>query len=106
MSQPLTINIPHQLGAAEAKRRLEGGLASLGQHVPGGLTDFRQKWDGDQLAFSASAAGQSISGTADVMADQVRLEIVLPGLLNLIAGKLRGKIEQQGQLLLEQKRPV
>jgi hypothetical protein len=30
MSKRLTIDIPHALGAAEAKRRLEGGLASLG----------------------------------------------------------------------------
>jgi hypothetical protein len=104
MSKSLIINIPHQLGAAEAKRRLEGGLASLGQQVPGGLSEFRQRWDGDRLTFSATAAGQSISGAADVMADQVRLEILLPGLLGLMAGKLRGKIEQQGQLLLEQKR--
>jgi hypothetical protein len=105
MSKSLIINIPHQLGALEAKRRLEGGLASLGQQVPGGLSDFRQRWDGDRLTFSASAVGQTISGAADVMADQVRLEILLPGLLGLMAGKLRGKIEQQGQLLLEQKRP-
>ena len=103
MSKPLTIDIPHTLGAAEAKRRLEGGLASLGQQVPGGLSDFRQQWDGDTLSFAASAAGQSISGTAQVLADAVRLEIMLPGLLNLIAGKLRGKIEQQGQLLLEKR---
>jgi hypothetical protein len=103
MSKPLSIDIPHSLGAAEAKRRLEGGLASLGQQVPGGLSEFRQRWDGDRLIFEASAAGQSISGTADVLADVVRLEIMLPGLLNLIAGKLKGKIEQQGQLLLEKR---
>ena len=103
MPKPLTIDIPHSLGAAEAKRRLEGGLASLGQQVPGGLSDFHQSWSGDTLSFAASAAGQSISGTAQVLADAVRLEIVLPGLLNLIAGKLRGKIEQQGQLLLEKR---
>ncbi|RZJ81568.1 MAG: polyhydroxyalkanoic acid system protein, partial [Brevundimonas sp.] len=39
MSKPLSISIPHQLGAAEAKRRLEGGLASIGQQVPGGLSE-------------------------------------------------------------------
>jgi hypothetical protein len=71
--------------------------------VPGGLSDFHQSWNGDTLSFAASAAGQAISGTAQVLADAVRLEIVLPGLLNLIAGKLRGKIEQQGQLLLEKR---
>ena len=44
MSKPLAVSIPHSLGAAEAKRRLENGLASLGQEVPGGLNDFHQRW--------------------------------------------------------------
>lgn len=103
MSKPLVVTIPHSLGAAEAKRRLEGGLASLGQQVPGGLTDFRQSWDGDRLSFSATAMGQTITGLAHVFADQVRLELMLPGILGMMAGALRGKIEHQGQLLLEKK---
>jgi hypothetical protein len=101
MSKPLTINIPHQLGAAEAKRRLEGGMASLGQQVPGGLSEFRQDWNGDQLSFAATAMGQTISGLAHVLENEVRLEINLPGLLGMIAGKLKGKIEDQGRLLLK-----
>ena len=103
MSKPLLVSIPHHLGAAEAKRRLEGGLASLGQQVPGGLSDFRQSWSGDVLSFSATAVGQTIRGTATVLTDQVSLEILLPGLLGMMAGQIRGKIEKQGQLLLEKK---
>ena len=103
MSKPLAVSIPHSLGAAEAKRRLEDGLASLGQQVPGGLTDFRQIWDGDTLSFAAVAAGQTITGTAAVLADAVNLEVNLPGLLGMMAGSLRGKIEKHGQMLLAKK---
>lgn len=101
MSKPLTISIPHSLGAAEARRRLEGGLASLGQQVPGGLSEFRQDWQGDRLSFAATAMGQTISGLAHVLENEVRLDITLPGLLGLMAGKLKGKIEDQGRLLLK-----
>ena len=35
MSKPLTLSIPHSLGVTEARKRLEQGLASLGDQFPG-----------------------------------------------------------------------
>ena len=55
----------------------------------------------DIINTTEQQAGQTISGTAEVLADSVQLAINLPGLLGMIAGKLRGKIEDQGRLLLK-----
>jgi len=102
MSKPLTVIIPHTLGAAEARRRLEEGLAGLGKDLPGGgLANIHQSWTGDRMNFSADAVGQSISGVIDIMADKVKLEILLPGFLGMIAGSIKRKIEDKGQLLLK-----
>ena len=100
MSKPLTVVIPHSLGTAEARRRLEDGLAKLTGDLPG-AGEIRQSWNGDTLAFSALAMGQTISGVVEVMADQARLEVNLPGLLGMLSGKIRGKIEERGKLLLK-----
>ena len=35
MSKPLTVTVPHALGAAEARRRLDEGFAQLTQQMPG-----------------------------------------------------------------------
>ena len=101
MSKPLTVVIPHALGAEEAKRRLSEGLGNLGKDLPGGLADMHQTWDGDRMNFSADVMGQNISGLIHVLADKVHLELNLPGLLGMLAGKIKGKIEDRGRLLLK-----
>lgn len=103
MSKPVVVTIPHQLGAAEARRRIEEGLTQLGAQLPGGMASVSQSWDGDRLSFSAEVMGQGIGGWLEVMADRVRMEILLPGFLALMANKIRGKVERQGQILLEKK---
>jgi len=44
--------------------------------------------------------GQGISGFLDVADDVVRVEVVLPGFLAMIAGKVKGKLKKEGQILL------
>ena len=36
MATPITVSIPHQLGRAEARRRIDGGFAKMIQLLPGG----------------------------------------------------------------------
>ncbi len=103
MAKPLTVTIPHQLGAAEARRRIEAGFADLTAKLPGGAAKIDQSWDGDRLTFAAIVAGQDIRGTLYVLADAVRMDIILPGILGMLAGKIGGKLKQEGQLLLEKK---
>jgi hypothetical protein len=101
MSKPLIVTIPHQLGAAEARRRIETGFVDMAHKLPGGMGRIDQRWDGDRLHFAAKVGGQEISGLLDVLADTVRMEIVLPGILGLLAGKIGGRLKQEGQLLLK-----
>ena len=94
-------NIPHKLGRAEAKRRLEGKFGSLADKIPGGQgAKIVETWNGDTMRFSATAMGQEVSGTVDVLDDVVRMELNLPPLLAAMAGMIRGPIEQAGQKLL------
>lgn len=101
MSKPVTITIPHQLGAAEARRRIEEGFGQLLNQAGGAIKDVQKTWTGDALSFSAQAVGQPISGVLTVFNDSVRMDIVLPGLLGMIAGKITGQVKKQGQLLLK-----
>jgi hypothetical protein len=63
-----------------------------------------RSWEGDRLAYSLTAMGQSISGTIEVMEQVVKLEVLLPNILGMIAGKLKGRLQKEGQLLLEKKK--
>ncbi len=101
MAKPLVVTIPHQLGVAEARRRLEHGFAEMTAKLPGGAARIDQRWDGDVLRFAAVISGQEITGSMDVLTDAVRLEVILPGILGLLAGKIGGRLKDEGQKLLK-----
>ena len=100
MSAPVTISIPHQLGRAEARRRIEAGFANLARQFPGGGSTCSERWDGDRLSFGLTAMGQTIAGTIDVLDAAVTIRVELPGVLGLIASGLENRLRAAGQLLL------
>lgn len=103
MTTPITINIPHQLGRAEARRRIETGWASMLRQLPVSGGGRSEHWDGDRLTFSVAGLGQKISGAVDVMDTSVTLTIELPGILGALAGALKTRLQREAQLLLTRK---
>ena len=103
MTTPLTVSIPHQLGRAEARRRIETGFARTLRGLPGGSGQCSERWEGDRLVFSVTALAQTITGVVDVGEAAVTMELHLPGVLGLIASSLRSRLQKAGQLLLEMK---
>lgn len=101
---PVIVTIPHQLGAAEARRRIDRGFAQLAEQMGGpGLTQVSRTWFGDRMSFSVGMLGQAITGELMVMNDLVRIELRLPGVLGALARAIRGRVETQGRLLLGNK---
>jgi hypothetical protein len=103
MSQPISVSIPHQLGRAEARRRIDGGFADLSRHLGGSSGALDKRWEGDRLDFSLTSLGQSITGYVVVAETLVTVEVLLPGFLAMIAGKVKGTLQKEGQLLLTRK---
>ena len=100
MLTPIAVSIPHQLGRAEARRRIETGLAKIINLIPGGVSNIKERWDRDQLIFSVAAMGQTIAGVINVLDPAVTMEIELPGVLGVIASGLKGRLQKVGQKLL------
>jgi Putative polyhydroxyalkanoic acid system protein (PHA_gran_rgn) len=103
MTKPLVVSIPHNLGKAEATRRLQGGLTRLKSQFGDKIASVDESWSDDRMAFRVGAMGQSISGHLDVAEDQVRVEVQLPWLLAMVAEKAKSFIQKQGTLMLEKK---
>lgn len=101
VTTPLTISIPHQLGRAEARRRIESGFSNFIRQMPASGGARSERWEGDRLDFSVGGMGQTLSGSIDVGDTAVTIEILLPGVLGLIAGGLKGRLQTAGQLLLK-----
>lgn len=103
MQKSVEVNIPHDLGRVEARRRLEQGFGRLRSQIAGNVATFEESWSGDRLTFRAGALGQTVSGRLDVFDQSVRIEVDLPWFLAAVAEKLKGRLQQEGTLLLEKK---
>lgn len=105
MARPVTVTISHDLGKDGARTRINDGFDQLKTSMTNGLMfKFTQEWTSeDTLSFAAKGLGQTIIGTIDVFPAHVRITATLPGLLASLAETISGKIEKQGQILLEQK---
>jgi len=103
MSKPLVVSIPHNLGKAEAKRRLQGGLTQLKSQFGDKIASVDETWAEDRMDFRVGAMGQSINGHLQVFEEQVRVEVQLPWLLAMVAEKAKNFIQKQGTLMLEKK---
>jgi hypothetical protein len=102
MTKPMIVDLPHKLGAEEAKRRIGGGIGQLRDHIPGGA-DVRSAWEGDRMNLSVQAMGQEVAAKIDVQETIVRLEVQLPGFLSFFGNKVEGLIRRHGTELLEDK---
>jgi hypothetical protein len=101
MTTPISITIPHELGRAEARRRIETGFTKVLRQLAGSGAACSERWDGDRLTFSVGAMGHAVAGTLDVLDSCVTMNITLPGVLGKIAGIFRGRLQKAGQLLLK-----
>src|ERR1700676_253492 len=99
MSAPLVVSIPHSLGREEAMRRLKAGLTRAASSLPV-LTVDEERWEDDRMIFRVRALGQAATGHVDVADDHVRVEVVLPWLLQRFAEAAQIAIRNRGKLLL------
>ncbi|ACL56468.1 polyhydroxyalkanoic acid system family protein [Methylobacterium nodulans] len=104
MAKPLVVVIPHQLGLAEAHRRLDGGIGEAKALLQkAGLSMADASWEGERLSFVVGALNQKVDGHIDVAEDTVRVEVNLPRILSLFASKVQQVIGHNGTKLLTKK---
>jgi len=99
MSAPLIVSIPHSLGREEAMRRLKSGLSKAASSVPVLHVD-EERWEDHRMIFRVRALGQAAAGHVEVEDDHVKVEVVLPWLLQRFAEVAQAAIKQRGKLLL------
>ena len=100
MTQPIDVDLPHNLGKDEARRRIANNIHRLEQHIPGGA-QVKSGWAGDQLNLDIAAMGQAVTATIDVMEAKVHLKVLLPGMLGMFGGLIQSALQSKGGALLE-----
>ena len=103
MTTPIQVDIPHKVGAAEARRRIDGGIGRLRDYIPG-ATEVRSAWTGDRLGLQIAAMGQEVNAQIDVRDTYVRVELLLPPALAFFGETIAAALKRTGAKMLEDKR--
>ncbi len=101
MDDELVLRIPHTLGAAEAQRRIAGGIDAAKAQYGQLLHAADTHWDASRMAFRVTALAQTVSGTVDVQEDFVELRAKLPLLIRMLAKRFVPVVQNTGQKLLK-----
>ena len=99
-SSPVSVDLPHSLGAEEAKRRIAANIDKLTGFIPGGA-DVRHAWTGDRLGLQVAAMGQEVNAQIDVRETLVHLEVLLPPALAFFGKAIEAALKRKGADLLE-----
>ena len=100
MSGPISVDLPHRLGAEEAKRRIASNMGSLTGHLPSGA-QVRSTWEGDRLALGIGVLGQEVEAAIDVKESVVRVTVLLPPALAFFGKAIEAGLRRSAPELLE-----
>ena len=103
MNKPMIVDLPHTLGAEEAKRRMQGGIGGLKNHSPGGAAEVQSSWQGNRMNIRVQALGQEVAGHMDVHDTKVHVELTVPAFLAMFGSMIEGLLRKKGGELLEDK---
>ena len=94
------IQVPHKLGKAEAKRRMQARIGELGSHIPG-AAQVRSSWTSeDVMALEVEAMGQKVSATMKVEDTAIQVALTLPMMLSFASGAIEAAVRSKGSDLL------
>jgi hypothetical protein len=97
--QPVEVDIPHKLGLAGARARVEQGFAQIADLIPGGhVTEHH--WQGNSLTFTIEGLGQRVASRLDLYETRVHAAVDLPPVLQLFAEAIRAKLAKEGPRML------
>ena len=101
IDKELVLRIPHELGAAEAQRRIAGGIDAAKAQYGHLLGAAETTWAANRMTFRLATLGQSVNGSVAVEEEFVELKAQLPLLIRMLAKRFLPAVQDTGQKLLK-----
>ncbi len=92
MAKPIIISVPHSLGIDEARQRIATEIDQLKNEYINKFAHSEIAWVGNTANIRVIALAQEIKARIDVLADSVRIEVILPWLLAKLAAPALDKL--------------
>ena len=97
MSRSIVMTFPHELGIAEAKRRISERFDLMKREYVDKIGRADITWVGDIAHLRVNALGQHATAEIDVKAADIRIEVHLPWLLAAMASKVEGLLKSNAK---------
>lgn len=97
MSRSIVMTFPHDLGATEAKRRINERFDLLKREYVDKIGKAEIAWVGDVAHLRVAALGQTATAEIEVKPADIRIEVHLPWLLAAMANKIEGLLKSNAQ---------
>lgn len=97
MSRSISMTFPHDLGIAEAKRRISERFDLLKTQYVDKVGHAEIAWVEDVAHLRVVALAQTATAEIDVRAAEIKIEVHLPWLLAAMAGKVEGLLKSNAQ---------
>ena len=97
MSNAIVVTVPHNLGAEEAKRRINEQLEHLRRDYIDKVAYSEVNWDADTADLRVVALGQTVTGKICVLSDSLRIEVQLPWILAALTEKIQGVLKNKAE---------
>jgi len=92
MAKTISITIPHDLGVAEAKRRVQEQIDRFRAEYVNKIAHSEVSWTDDQAKVNVAALGQTASAVIAVTLDKVRIDVELPWILAALSSKVEALV--------------
>jgi putative polyhydroxyalkanoate system protein len=96
----ISMEIPHELSAEEAKQRIERKGEFLLSQFGDKVKDMSTTWAGNALSFGFKTLGMRIDGIVSVEDDKVSVNCDLPFAAMMFKGRIESEIRQQLERIL------
>jgi hypothetical protein len=101
MGKPVSVDVPHKLGAAEAERRVRNGFGMMQDKLGDKLSAINVVWGQGRADLTITAMNQTLRGTLEFLPEAVRVTVDLPWLLAAIGETIAGKIAKKTEEVLK-----
>ena len=94
--KPLEVRIPHRLAPADVRRRLDDAVVRARTQYADLVGPIDATWEtDDRLRVRLATMGMDFDGCVEVLVEELRITLVLPGMATMFAGRIRAGIEER-----------
>jgi hypothetical protein len=94
--------LPHNLGVGGAREKIDAAIVRARAQYEPQFGPIQANWDQDnQLSVQFAAMGMPFKSQVEVLPEELVIQIELPAMASMFAGKIREGIEQQVGALIK-----